>query len=407
MNFRKNAIKIGIGTIIAQLISGATLLIIPHLYNPRDFGEYTTVLVLSTLFLPFATLKIEVLSTVIKSNLDSRFLFWFVKRLAFTVSCFSIFITFFYFKYIVGLEVIRAINLSLATSCMVIAQSFAIIQVQMRIRDQKLDRIAISGVMQNGSTLILQTVFTFSSKGSSGLILGYLIGRAAAVYTLGGKQLDFFRYKINKQKIQILTNLILPGKSLFFASVLDGISVALPVLYIGKFFTSEDVGIVGLLQSIMLVPVSLAGIVISSTLFSSGESIRNLGYKGSQEWFNENLGSLYRYFLVIFAVTSITLLPLLFQYFFNENWKIQPQLIIASIMNTIGTLILLPLVNRLILFGYFGKVRLLSTIRFLVAIFTLFVCYTLKLDWIFSITVFYFMQSGMSWGISLYTRSRF
>jgi hypothetical protein len=406
MNFRKNAFKVGIGTIIAQLISGATLLAIPHLYNPDDFGKYTSVLVLSTIFLPFATLKIEVLSTVIKSNLDSRFLFWFVKRLAFSVSCFSILITFPYFKYIIGLGVISAINFSLTTSFMVIAQSFAIIQVQMQIRDQNLDRVAISGVIQNGTTLIFQTVFTFFSKGSSGLILGYLLGRAAAVYTLRGKKFDLFRYKFNQQKIQTLTNLILPGKSLFFASVLDGISLALPVLYTAEFFRSEDVGKVGLLQSIMLVPVSLAGIVISSTLFSNAESIRNRGYKGSQEWFNENLGSLHRYFMVVFSVTSIALLPVLFQNFYNENWKIQPQLIVASTMNTIGSLILLPLTNRLILFGYFSKVRVLSSVRFSVAIFTFFVCHLLKIDWILSISVFFLMQSGMSYGIYLYSRSR-
>ena len=157
----------------------------------------------------------------------------------------------------------------------------------------------------------------------------------------------------------------------------------------------------------MLVPLSLAGIVISSTLFSSAESIRNLGYKGSQEWFNKNLGSLYRYFIVIFAITSVALLPVLFQNFFSENWKIQPQLIIALTMHTIGSLILLPLINRLILFGYFDRVRVLSTIRFLVAVSTLFMFHLLKLDWIFLITGFYLMQAGMSCGISLYTRSRF
>ena len=407
MNLRINAFKVGLGTVIAQLTSGAILLAIPHLYKPGDFGEYTTVLVLSTIFLPFATLKIEVLSTIIKSNLDSRFLFWFVKRLAFSVSCFSILLAFSYFKFIMGFEVVRAVFLSLATSCMVIAQSFAIIQVQMRIRDQRLNRIAISGVVQNGTTLILQVTFSIFNKGSSGLILGYLLGRVTAVYTLRGKKLDLPRYKLNKQQIHTLATLILPTKSLFLASILDAITLSLPALYIGKFFTSSDVGVIGLLQSIMLVPISLAGIVISSSLFSNAESIRALGFNGSQKWFKENLGSPYRHFLIIFAVTSIALLPVLFQNFFDETWRIPSQLIIAATMTTIISLILLPLINRLILFGYFDKVRVFSTIRFLSAISTLVVCQLLKVDWLPSITVFFLVQAGISYGIFLYSRSRF
>ena len=235
---------------------------------------------------------------------------------------------------------------------MVIAQSFAIIQVQMRIRDQRLNRIAISGVVQNGTTLILQVTFSIFNKGSSGLILGYLLGRVTAVYTLRGKKLDLPRNKLNKQQIHTLATLILPTKSLFLASILDAITLSLPALYIGKFFTSSDVGVIGLLQSIMLVPISLAGIVISSSLFSNAESIRALGFNGSQKWFNENLGSPYRHFLTIFAVTSIALLPVLFQNFvvgagclsYGDSRKVDRE--ISRVLKPGGSLILVDALNH-------------------------------------------------------------
>jgi O-antigen/teichoic acid export membrane protein len=406
MSFRKNAFKVGLGTILAQTISSATLLIVPQLYEPSEFGQFITVLALCSIFLPFATLKIEVLSTVAKSELDSEFLFWFVRRLAIFVSGMTFLITSIYFWITMEVKFVKILLLSLSVAFIVLAQSFAIIKVQMRIRDQNLGKVAVSGIVQNGTTLGSQIILTFFSRGSLSLVLGYLIGRSSAIYALGVVTTAKVKYRLDSINRKTLRDLILPGRHLFFASVLDAITLSIPVLYVGNFFESDYVGKVGLLQSIMLVPVSLAGIVISSMLFSRTKTVRLMGFKGSQEWFKGQLGKSYNLAIVIFSACSIIVGPWMLETILSDRWQIPPELIITATLSAFSILIFIPTSNILIVYGHFRIVRNFALTKNVAAFLSMGICYWLKFDWIASVSIYYVTQALASLGILYFCRSR-
>ena len=406
MSFRKNAFKVGLGTILAQTISSATLLVVPHLYEPGEFGQFITVLALCSIFLPFATLRIEVLSVVAKSELDSEFLFWLVRRLAIFVSGITFLITSIYFWITIEQKLGKILLLSLSVSFIVLAQSFAIIKVQMRIRDQNLSKVAISGIVQNGITLGSQVILAFFSRGSLSLVVGYLIGRSAAIYSLGAVTSVNVNYRLDSINRKTLKDLILPGRHLFLASVLDAITLSIPVLYVGNFFESDYVGKVGLLQSIMLVPVSLAGIVISSMLFSRAKAMRLMGFKGSQEWFKGQLGKSYSLATLVFSAFSIIAGPSILGTILSDRWQIPPELIVTATLSAFGILIFLPTSNTLIVFGHFRIVRNFAITKSVAAFLSIGICCWLKFDWITSVSIYYVTQALASLGIHYFCRSR-
>lgn len=406
MELGKSAFKVGIGTIFAQLISSVALLVIPHLYKPEEFGEFSIVLALSTVFLPFATFKIEVLSTVIKSNEESSFLFWFVKRLAFLVSCTSSLIAYTYLTLTVEFTTQKTIVLSIAVAMMVCIQSFAIINVQMQIREKKLMKVSISGVMQNGITLISQVALVNFSSSSASLVLGYLVGRASAVYVLSYRATRGVVYKFKQINTLAMRHLLSPVRPLFFGSVLDAVTLSMPILYVGNFFKSDHVGTLGLVQSIMLVPITLAGIVISSTLFSRADEIRAMGYAGGQKWFNEKFGKIFKVLLVTYVIFSAVFLPAIFQILLNESWNVSSDLIISFLIYSIGILILIPILNIAIIFGYFQKIRDLAMLKFAGGVLSLTVCHFLNLGWTSSVAFFLVVQSMISTIVFWYSRSR-
>lgn len=407
MDLGKSAFRVGIGTIFAQLISSVALLVIPHLYKPDEFGEFTIVLALSTVFLPFATLKIEVLSTVTKSNEESSFLFWFVKRLSFLVSCTSSLIACTYLTFTVEFTTQKIIVFSLAVATMVYIQSLAIISVQMQIREKKLTKVSISGVLQNGITLISQIALTNFSSSSTSLVLGYLVGRALAVYVLSYRAARGVVYKLRQINPLAIRHLVSPVQPLFFGSVLDAVTLSMPILYVENFFKSDHVGTLGLVQSIMLVPITLAGIVFSSTLFSRADEIRAMGYADVQKWFNEKFGKIFKVLLVAYVIFSAVFLPAIFQMLLNDSWKVSSDLIFSFLIYSIGILIMIPILNITIIFGYFQKIRDLALLKFAGGVLSLTMCNFLNLGWTSSVDIFLVVQSIISTIVFWYSRSRF
>ena len=58
-NIRNRALKLGAGTVIAQLISILSVPVITRMYGPQEYGHLTLFLSTASILIPLATLRIE------------------------------------------------------------------------------------------------------------------------------------------------------------------------------------------------------------------------------------------------------------------------------------------------------------------------------------------------------------
>jgi O-antigen/teichoic acid export membrane protein len=198
MNIKGRALKVGIATIVAQIFSALGFVAIPKFFSASDYGELVLILGIVSILQPIATMRIEILTSVVDSDKVSQFLIGFVKRLSALVSLGCFILSFLYFYLIRGNVWQESARIGLFISCITLFQSLSIILVQINLRNQRIRPIAFSGVMQNSSTLVLQILFGMFKLGSTFLITAYLLGRIIGIIPLNVS-------RNNMKKEEILT----------------------------------------------------------------------------------------------------------------------------------------------------------------------------------------------------------
>jgi len=331
MNLQKRAQIIGVGTIVAQLISAVGLILIPKLYSPSEFGLYIIVLTTATFIQPFATLRIEILSTVVKKQEDSNLLFWFVKRLTAVVSGLAFIFILVFSVTFTARGANASVGFSLAVSIIILVQSFTIIFIQERLRSGDLKRVALSGVLQNGTTLIFQVILSGVRHGGLTLFLGYVLGRIVSIFSLQVPP-DLRRkskYSIRNIKEYNLGTLLRPVGKIFPAGIFDAVNLAMPILFIGVMFGTGGAGIIGLLQSALLVPVTLVGSMTFSAIYSQSEVVQELGFIKMYERYRTELGQqMFRVNILLFGL-SIFFAGVVLPKFLDNSWSVDFRLAVV------------------------------------------------------------------------------
>jgi O-antigen/teichoic acid export membrane protein len=406
MNLRKRALAIGVGTFGAQLISAAGFVLIPKFYSPTEFGLYIIALSLATLLQPFATLKIEILSTVVSQQKDSNLLFWFVKRITVVVSFAALIVIFIISATLTPRSLTQSLVFSLTVSSIILLQSIAIIKVQERLRSDHLKKVALSGVLQNGTTLISQLILSRTSYGSLSLTLGYLVGRMVSIFALNTKsnrkeKKGRFCASLEKDKLILLLR---PIWKIFPASIYDVITLALPVLFVGKFFGAESAGIVGLLQGILIVPVTLMSSMIFSTLYSQAGMLQELGLKKVQLRFRKEFHNELSKVVIMSFLTSIFLIGIVLPKILNNSWSFEFRLVVTMSIAFSLQMLNLPTLGILTIFEKFHILRNFAFLKTSSSIISCILCMILETQWIIFAISIYSVQIFFNLGFLFYSK---
>jgi len=323
-NIIYRALKLGAGTILAQIISLVTIPIISRIYDPAEYGHLTLILSVTAILIPVATFRIETLIVVSDTDEEAAKLLSISAKLTLIVSVtlFAvIFINYFIFE---NSSFRQALITGFLFALVLMAQSIGVLMVQVALRAHKDSDIARSSVMQNLSISLAQVVTGIWSPSGCALVSSYIAGRMVGISPLWRETRKILskRGGDSRRTLEKYMTQLKASGPLVFASVIDSAILGLPIILISTQFGLQYSGYIGITQTILTVPITLVGGAFGSVILSElSSNIRN-----NQESISRNatiiktFSKYLFYFSTIFAIVTLLFGSAIFKLIFNDNW---------------------------------------------------------------------------------------
>lgn len=314
--FSKNVLTLMTGTTIAQAIPIAISPILTRIYTPEDFGVFALYMAIVSIIAVVATGRYEMAIMLPKKDSDAINIVALSILISFFVSFISFVIVFIFNTQITNLlnnpEISNWLYFIPITILLTgIYQSFN----YWSNRKKHYKRLAISRVVQSGSTASVNLGIGFCGFGSSGLIIGQLLGQSISTTILGKLIWNEDKNKLNDIKnlkiFAIARRYIKFPKITIWSSFINSFYNNGKFLILGIVFLPNIIGQLYLAFRVLMIPVSIISTNIADVLFQKTSMMNNI--KTSNK---EILSKLIK---VLFVLMSIALLPSVIIYFFGEN----------------------------------------------------------------------------------------
>lgn len=318
------ALKLGTGTILAQIISLVSIPIISRIYNPAEYGHLTLMLSVTAILIPVATFRIETLIVVSDTDEEAAKLLSISANLALIVSATLFAIT--YIKYFIfeNSSFMHALITSFLFAMVLMAQSIGVLMVQVALRAHKDSDIARSSVIQNLSISFAQVVTGIWSPSGSALISSYVAGRIVGISPLWRETRKILskRGGDSRRTLEKYMTQLKASRPLVFASVIDSAILGLPIILISTQFGLQYSGYIGITQTILTVPITLVGGAFGSVILSElSSNIRdNQDSTHRNDTIIRTFSKYLFYFSITFAIVTLLFGSAIFKLIFNDNW---------------------------------------------------------------------------------------
>jgi len=323
-NIMYRALKLGTGTILAQIISLVSIPIISRIYNPAEYGHLTLILSVTAILIPVATFRIETLIVVSDTDEEAAKLLSISANLALAVSATLFAITFTKYFIFENSSFMHALITSFLFAMVLMAQSIGVLMVQVALRAHKDSDIARSSVIQNLSISFAQVVTGIWSPSGSALISSYVAGRIVGITPLWRETRKILskRGGDSRRTLEKYMAQFKASSPLVFASVIDSAILGLPIILITTQFGLQYSGYIGITQTILTVPITLVGGAFGSVILSELSS----NIRDNQDSTRRNatiirtFSKYLFYFSITFAIVTLLFGSAIFKLIFNDNW---------------------------------------------------------------------------------------
>jgi len=314
--FSRNVLTLMIGTTIAQAIPIAISPILTRIYTPEDFGVFALYMSIASIISVIATGRYELAIMLPKKDSDAINIVALSILISFFVSFISFVIVFIFNTQITNLlnnpEISNWLYFIPITILLTgIYQSFN----YWSNRKKQYKRIATSRVVQSGSTASANLGMGFGGFGSSGLIVGQVLGKSISTAILGKLIWNEDKNKLNEIKnlkiFAMAKKYIKFPKITIWSSFINSFYNDGKFIILGIVFLPNIMGQLYLAFRVLMIPVSIISTNIADVLFQKTSVMNNI--KTSNK---EILSKLIK---VLFVLMSIALLPTAIIYFFGEN----------------------------------------------------------------------------------------
>jgi len=322
--FSRNVLTLMTGTTIAQAIPIAISPILTRIYTPEDFGVFALYMSVASLLSVMATGRYELAIMLPKKDEDAINIVAFSILIAFFVSFISFLIVFFFNAQITNLLGNPEISswlyfIPLTVLLTGVYQSFN----YWSNRKKQYKRLATSRVVQSGTTSASNLAMGFGGFGSSGLILGGILGQGVATGVLGSSifksDLELFKKSVNSLKIFALGKRYIKfPKFDLVASLLNVFSYQVIMILFNIFFSATVAGYYYLTQRILSIPMAFIASAISDVFreeaskdFKEYGNAKNIYKATFQKLFI--LGFIFSLILYFLAID-------IFRIVFGEEW---------------------------------------------------------------------------------------
>ena len=320
------------GTTIAQAIPIAISPILTRIYTPEDFGIFALYMSIASMIAVVATGRYELAIMLPKKDED-----------AVSIVALSIIISFF--VSFIALLIVSIFNTEIASLLgnPEISNWLYFIPITVLLtgiyqsfnywsnRKKQYKRLAVSRVVQSGTTASIRLGMGFGGFGSSGLILGGVLGQTIATSVLGRMIWKEDRYRLKKVKRLKIFALIKRYKKLPIFNLpnalIDGFRLSGIMILIAKFFTTATLGQFSLAWKMVQTPMSLIGSSLAQVFFQKISSSKK-----------SDLNSIVKKFILKASMLSLPIFLIIYFFavdifivVFGENWKLAGE--VASIMS--------------------------------------------------------------------------
>ena len=319
--FSRNVLTLMTGTTIAQAIPIAISPILTRLYTPEDFGVFALYMSIASIISVIATGQYELAIMLPKKDEDALNIVALSITISFFVSFISFLIVFFFNSQITALLGNSEISnwlyfIPISVLLTGIYQSFN----YWSNRRKQYKRLSTSRVIQSGTTATTNLGMGFAGFGSSGLILGGVLGQGMGTSVLGRLILKEDRDKL--KSIKIVKMFALSKRYLNFPkitlphSVFSTMTGQLPIFIISYYFSSRETGFYSFAYKIVMLPIGLISNAYYQVFF---ESFSKEQYK--ERFLKQKFKQINIIFLPLFILLWFVL-PDIFSFVFGSDWKI-------------------------------------------------------------------------------------
>ncbi|SHO81117.1 O-antigen flippase Wzx [hydrothermal vent metagenome] len=372
--FSRNVLTLMTGTTIAQAIPIAISPILTRIYTPEDFGVLALFVAVSSIFGSIANGRYEMAIMLPKKDEDAINIVALSIIISFFVSFIALLIVCFFNAQITTLLGNPQISswlyfIPVTVLLTGIYQSFN----YWSNRKKQYKRLATSRVIQSGTTASSNLGMGFGGFGSSGLILGGVLGQGVATAVLGKMIWGEDKYRLKELKRLKMLALIKRYKKLPIFnlpnSLIDGFRLSGISILIAKFFTISTLGQFSLAWKMLQTPISLISSSLSQVFFQKISSAKK-----------NNLDSIVKKFITKSIVIALPIFMIIYFYavdifilVFGENWRLAGE--IASILSPwlFLNFITAPMANLFIVLNRQEIVLIVSIFYMLVPISILFI----------------------------------
>jgi len=322
--FGKNILTLGSGTVLAQIIPFLFYPIIARIFTPAEFGLLAILTTIISIMAEFSSGKYELGILVAKTKQDAANLVGVTLFLSFFVLT-SVYLL---------LQLLFADFLSQTFEpqlktwlfvCPVAAFSIIVYNTynEWCVRNGYFKKLAINKITNASAITLSKLGLGFVKVFSQGLVVGDVIGRlisaGSCVFRALEKDAAVFKKisvtqskKIAKEFIEF-PKFIMPGR------LLNKVGQQLPVLFLGIYFSSVEVGYFSITMLAFFAPVSMISFAIRDVFRQrANEEFKNTGC----------CRTIYTKILKILSIIAITgvpllivLLPAIFSIFLGEQWN--------------------------------------------------------------------------------------
>jgi len=329
--FSRNVLTLMTGTTIAQAIPIAISPILTRIYTPEDFGVFALYMSIASIMSVIATGRYELAIMLPRKDEDAINIVALSIMISFFVSFISLIIVFIFNAQITNLlgnpEISNWLYFIPITVLLTgIYQSFN----YWSNRKKQYKRLATSRVIQSSTTATTNLSMGFNGFGSSGLILGGVLGQGVATGVIGKLVWKEDSYRLKEVKKLKIFALIKKHKKLPIYNLpnalIDGFRLSGISILIAKFFTTATLGQFSLAWKMVQTPMFLIGGSLSQVFFQKVSSSKK--------------SDLYRIVIKFIIKASIVATPIflfiylfavdIFIFVFGENWKLAGEA--ASVM---------------------------------------------------------------------------
>lgn len=345
--FVKNALTLAVGTSIAQAIPAFFYPVLGRIFTPEEFGIMATIMSITAIIAVLAVGRYEGSILIADTKKDAANIIAFILILSFTILSATLAVLLLFSNFIA-----ETFDTPLIKNWLFICPISAFLSIiyvcynEWCVKNKYFVNLSWNKIINSSSATSGKLLFGFYKISSNGLIIGDILGKAATALTCILRALkkdkdSFYNISLSRMKELALRYIEFPKFSLPGA-LLNTIGGQLPVILIGIFFNSVEVGLFAMTMSVLSVPSSVISAAIRDTFRQrANEDFKNTGQ--CRGIFVKTLRML-TIASVLGLVCLIFLMPSIFSFVLGEQWRISgeysqimiPALALSFISNSLS-----------------------------------------------------------------------